>query len=198
MRAEFLQFFVQDKTGRVSRDFKQHTAGFAEINGMKIRAINYRCGVVAKVDETLAPLKLFGFDPLPERQCDAPNRPRRDPSQCLVDTAGLQLCPVQSRRRRKPKPVARFVEQTIAEALGEQSRISLITFQRGGDTVKAAHRMLCWNRTVRPWLDVCSATRLPLQRSIRSEVHQDQAIESLLPRTRRRSLSRDMVLFHTL
>ena len=61
MRAEFFQFFVQSKTGRLSRDFKQHAAGFAEINGMKISAIDYRRDVVAKIDEMLAPLELFGL-----------------------------------------------------------------------------------------------------------------------------------------
>ena len=59
MRAEFVQFFVQRKTGRLSRDFKQHAAGFAEINGMKISAIDYWRDVVAKIDEMLAPLELF-------------------------------------------------------------------------------------------------------------------------------------------
>ena len=61
MRAEFVQFFVQRKTGRLSRDFEQHAAGFAEINGMKISAIDYWRDVVAKIDEMLAPLELFGL-----------------------------------------------------------------------------------------------------------------------------------------
>ena len=59
MRAEFVQFFVQRETGRLRRNFKQHAAGFSEINGMKISAIDYRRDVVAKIDEMLAPLKLF-------------------------------------------------------------------------------------------------------------------------------------------
>src|SRR5215472_18791584 len=61
MRAKFVQFFVQSEAGRISRDFKQHAAGFAEINGMKISAIDYWRDVVAKIDETLAPLELFGL-----------------------------------------------------------------------------------------------------------------------------------------
>ena len=59
MRAEFVQFFVQRETGRLSRDFKQHAAGFAEVNGMKVSAIDYWRDVVAKIDEMLAPLELF-------------------------------------------------------------------------------------------------------------------------------------------
>ena len=59
MRTEFVQFFVQRKTGRLGRDFEQHAAGFTEVNGMKISAIDYRRDVVAKIDEMLAPLELF-------------------------------------------------------------------------------------------------------------------------------------------
>ena len=59
MRAEFFQLFVQRKAGRLSRDFEQHAAGFAEINGMKISAIDHWRDVVAKFDEMLAPLELF-------------------------------------------------------------------------------------------------------------------------------------------
>ena len=61
MCAEFVQFFIQRKTGRLGRDFKQHAAGFAEINGMKISAIDYWRDVVAKIDKMLAPLELFGL-----------------------------------------------------------------------------------------------------------------------------------------
>ena len=61
MRAEFIQFLIQRETGRLSRDFKQHAAGFTEINGMKISAIDYWRDVVAKFDEKLAPLELFGL-----------------------------------------------------------------------------------------------------------------------------------------
>ena len=61
MRAEFFHFLVQRKTGRLSRDFEQHAAGLAEINGMKISAIDYWRDVVAKIDEMLAPLELFGL-----------------------------------------------------------------------------------------------------------------------------------------
>ena len=61
MRAEFLQFFVQRKTGCLGSDFEQHAAGLAEIDGMKISAIDHRCDVVAEIDEMLAPLELFGL-----------------------------------------------------------------------------------------------------------------------------------------
>ena len=61
MCTEFVQFFIQSKAGRLSRDFKQHATGLAEINGMKVSAIDYWRDVVAKVDEMLAPLELFGL-----------------------------------------------------------------------------------------------------------------------------------------
>src|SRR6516162_4074573 len=61
MCTEFFQFFIQNETGRVRRNFKQHSAGFSEVNGMKIPAIDYRRDVVAQIDEMLAPLELFGF-----------------------------------------------------------------------------------------------------------------------------------------
>src|SRR6478672_9855192 len=60
MRSEFLQFFVQRETWRLSRDFEQHAVRLAEINGMKIIAIHHWRDVVAETDEMLAPLELFG------------------------------------------------------------------------------------------------------------------------------------------
>ena len=59
MHTEFFHFLVQRKTGRLGRDFEQHSAGFTEVNGMKVSAVDYWRDVVAKIDETLAPLKLF-------------------------------------------------------------------------------------------------------------------------------------------
>src|SRR5882762_5539135 len=59
MCTEFFQFLIQRKTGRLGRYFEQHAAGFAEINGMKISAVDYWRDVVAKVDEMLAPPELF-------------------------------------------------------------------------------------------------------------------------------------------
>ena len=66
MRAEFFQFLVQCKTGRLRRNFKQHATGFSEVNGMKISAVDYWRDVVAKIHELLAPLKLLGFVLRPE------------------------------------------------------------------------------------------------------------------------------------
>ena len=59
MRAEFFQLFIQSKTGWLGCDFKKHAAGFAKINGMKIRAIDHWRLVVAKIDQMFAPLELF-------------------------------------------------------------------------------------------------------------------------------------------
>ena len=61
MRTKFFEFFVQSEAGRVSGDFKKDPAWFAEVDGMKIRAIDYRRDVVAKIDQTLAPPELFGL-----------------------------------------------------------------------------------------------------------------------------------------
>ena len=61
MRAEFFQLFIQRKTGWLGCDFKQHAARLAEIDGMKISAIDYWRDVVAKIDEMLAPLELFSL-----------------------------------------------------------------------------------------------------------------------------------------
>jgi len=61
MHAEFFHFLIQRETGRVSRDFKEYAAGFAEVNGVKISAIDYWGDVVAKIDQTLAPLELFAL-----------------------------------------------------------------------------------------------------------------------------------------
>src|SRR5689334_9265446 len=61
MRAELFKLFIQSEAGRLGRDLKKHAAGFAEINGMKIRAIDHWRHVVAELDELLAPLELFGL-----------------------------------------------------------------------------------------------------------------------------------------
>ena len=61
MHAEFFHFLVQRKTRWVSGDFKEHAAGFTEINGMKIGAIDYWRDVETKINEMLAPLELFGL-----------------------------------------------------------------------------------------------------------------------------------------
>ena len=97
MHTEFVQFLVQRETGRLGCDFEQHAAGLAEINGMKISAIDYWRDVVAKIDEMLAPLELFGLVLCSKRNVMSLNRPRRGPSRCRADTAGRQFFPAQSR-----------------------------------------------------------------------------------------------------
>ena len=61
MCAELFKLFVQSEAGRLSRDFKKHATGFAEIDGMKIDAIHHRRDIVAEIDEMLAPLELFSI-----------------------------------------------------------------------------------------------------------------------------------------
>src|SRR4029077_13950226 len=116
MRAEFIQFFVQRETWRVSRDFEQHAAGFAEINGMKIIAIHHWRDVVAKIDEMLAPLELFGV--VLRSKSNVMHRTGGDAAHGGVglikqvnDSAGRRAV-----RGGKAKPIPRFVDQTVAEA----------------------------------------------------------------------------------
>src|SRR5215469_9353881 len=109
MHAEFLQFFVQRKTRRLSRDFEQHAAGLTEIDGMKIIAIHHRRDVVAKIHETLAPLKLFGVvlrsksNVMYRTGGDAAHRGVGLTKQ-VNDSAGRRIV-----RGGKAKPILRFV-----------------------------------------------------------------------------------------
>ena len=119
MGAEFFQFFVQGETGWLGCDFEQHAARLAEINGMKVRAIDYRRDVVAEVDEMLAPLELFGF--VFRAKGNVMHRTSRDAAGRGV---GLTQEVDNSARRGvvrgcKPKPIPRFFNQSLAEALGQ-------------------------------------------------------------------------------
>src|SRR6266480_4876284 len=115
MHAEFLQVFVQRKTGRLSRDFEQYAAGLAEIDGMKISAIDHRRDFVAETDEMLAPLKVFGV--VLRSKGNVMHRTGGDAAHCGV---GLTKKVNDSAWRRivsrgKAKPIPRFVNQTVAE-----------------------------------------------------------------------------------
>src|SRR5437762_2348813 len=119
MHTEFFDFLVQRETGWVGRDFEQHAAGFTEVNGMKISAIDYWRHVVAKIDETLAPLELFGLVLRSKR--NVMHRTSRDAAgrgvrltQQVDNSAGRSVV-----RGCKPKAVSRLVNQTIAERVGE-------------------------------------------------------------------------------
>ena len=109
MRAEFLQFFIQSETGRLRGDFKKHAAGFAEIDGMKIRPIDHWRHVVAKIDEMFAPLELFGFVLRPER--NVMHRTRRDAAHPSVGQTkqvnNSARCSVVG--RSKAKPISQFL-----------------------------------------------------------------------------------------
>ena len=119
MRAEFFYFLIESKTGRLSCDFEKHAAGLAEINGMKIRAIDYWRDVIATIDEMFAPLELFRL--VLRSKGNVMHRTGRDAAhrgvglaQQVDNSAGRSVvggC--------KPKPVSRFVNQTIAETFGE-------------------------------------------------------------------------------
>src|SRR6266496_396100 len=119
MRTEFVQFLVQGKTGWLRRNFKQHAAGFSEINRMKVRAIDYRRDVVANIHEMFAPLELFMLVLRSKR--DVMHRTRSDAAHACVgqtkqvnDSARRRLV-----QRSKPKSVSRFLNQTITETVGE-------------------------------------------------------------------------------
>jgi len=85
MCAEFFQFFVQSKTGRLGRNLEENATGLSEINRMKIGPIDHWRDVVAELDEMLAPLELFGFILRPER--NVMYRSRRDPAHASVRQA---------------------------------------------------------------------------------------------------------------
>src|SRR5207249_5918108 len=129
MRAEFFQFFVQSETRWLRRDFKKHATGFAEIDGMKIRAIDHWRDVVAEIDEMFAPLELFGFvlcakgNVMNRTRSDAPHPGVRQAKQ-VNDSARRHVV-----RRGKAKSVSRFLNQAITKSVGEQSRCSFVTFQ---------------------------------------------------------------------
>src|SRR6266536_6714898 len=116
MRAEFLQFFVQRKTGWVSRDFEQHAAGLTEIDGMKISALDHWRDVVAKTDETLVPLKLFGV--VLRSKSNVMHRTAGDAAHRGVGLTKQVNDPTGRRAVRggKAKPIPRFVNQTVVEA----------------------------------------------------------------------------------
>ena len=133
MRAELFQFFVQRKTGWLGSDLKQHAAGLAEIDGMKISAIDHRRDVVAEIDEMLAPLQLFRF--VLRSKGNMMHRTGRDPAHRgvgLTKQINMILPDAELVPRGKAKPVARFFNQTIAEAISKSACSSLVTFQCGG------------------------------------------------------------------
>src|SRR5262245_35226570 len=119
MHTKFFQFFVQSEAGRVSGDFKKDPAWFSEIDRMKISAIDYRRNVVAKVDETLAPLKLFGLIPCPKG--NVMHRTGGDATHRSVWlTQQVNDSPYRRVvRREEAESISRFINQTIAEGLGE-------------------------------------------------------------------------------
>src|SRR5919106_5382598 len=119
MIAELFQFFVQSKTGRFGRDFKEHTAGLAEINGMKVNAIDYWCHVVTKSDQMFSPLELLGI--VSRAKSNMMHRTRRDlphpgirQAKQINDSARWRV-----HRCAKAKAVSRFLDQKIAEAVRE-------------------------------------------------------------------------------
>src|ERR1700746_3392557 len=119
MCAEFFHFFVQGETRRVGCECEQHAARLAEINGMKVRAIDYWRDVVAEVEEMLTPLALFGF--VLRAKGNVMRRPSRDAAgrsvgltQQVDNSAGRGVV-----RGCKPKPIPRLFNQSIPEALGQ-------------------------------------------------------------------------------
>src|SRR4029434_5132768 len=115
MRAEFFHFLVQSKTRRVSGDFEEHAAGFSEVDGMKIRALDYWRDVVTKVDQTLAPPELFGFVLRSKR--DVMHRPSCDAAHCGI---GLTEQVNNSPWRRvilrdEAESISGFINPAIAE-----------------------------------------------------------------------------------
>src|SRR6476661_10869335 len=106
MRTEFFHLFIEGKTRWFGRDFKKHAAGFAKINGMKIRAIDHWRHVVAKVDQMFAPLELFLLVLRAKR--DVMHRTPRDLAHPRVRQTKQINNSARSRlvRRGKPKSVS--------------------------------------------------------------------------------------------
>src|SRR5262249_21621457 len=196
--AEFFDFLVQREPGRLSRNFEQHASGFPEIDRMKISAIDYWRDVVPKIDETLAPLKLFGLVLRSER--NVMHRTGRDASHRGIRLTEEIYCSARRRvvRRDKSKSISEFINQTIAETLGEQSRSSFVTFQRGGHTVKTVNRMFCRNGAVGPPLDVCRRHACRYTDQLNHKSIRIKQSNNFFSETRSCSFSRYMLLFQTL
>src|SRR5882757_2524644 len=119
---------------------------------MKINAIDYRSNVVTKVNELLSPLKLLFFVTCAER--DVMHRPGRHPPNAGIWHA-KQVNDSPRRgtvTRCEPKPVSRFLDQTVTECVSEQTRRLLVAFQSSRDTVESAKRMFRRNGAIGPLL----------------------------------------------
>src|SRR6266550_5162793 len=136
MRAKLLQFFVQSKTGRLSRDFEEHATRFAKIDRVKINAIDYGRNVEIEIDQLFAPLKLLSF--VTRAKGDVMHRPGSDTSGAGIrqtkqidDSAWRSVV-----MRCEPKPVSRFLDQTVTKRVGEQTRRLFVPFQSSRHAVK--------------------------------------------------------------
>src|SRR5437660_1847231 len=108
---------------------------------MKINTIDYRSNVVTKGNELLSPLKLLLFVACAER--NVMHRPGRHPPNAGIWHA-KQVNDSPRRAivtRCEPKPVSRFLYQTVTESVSEQTRRLFITFQSSRDTVESMKRM---------------------------------------------------------
>src|ERR1700731_5051325 len=96
---------------------------------MEINAIDYRSNVVTKINELFAPLKLLLFVTRAKR--DVMHRPSRNTPNAgirqtkQIDNSGWRSVVM----RYEPKPVPRFLDQTVAECVREQTRRLFIAFQ---------------------------------------------------------------------
>src|SRR6266404_2611290 len=119
MLTEFFHLLVQGETGRLGRNLEENATGLSEINRMKISPIDHRRDVVGKIDKLLAPLELFGIVLCAKRNMmnrtggDA-SRPGVGQTKQVNDSSWRRVI-----RRCKAKSISGFVNQTIAEALGE-------------------------------------------------------------------------------
>src|ERR1044072_5016763 len=108
---------------------------------MKINAIDNRRDVVPKLDELLAPTELLLFvmrakrDVMHRTRRNTPNAGVRHAKQ-INDSAWGALV-----RGCEPKPVSRFLDQTVTKCVSEQTRGVFITFQSGGNAVESTKRM---------------------------------------------------------
>ena len=59
MVAKVFDRFIHGKSRSLRRNLKQNSAGLAEINGMKIEAVDHRRNVETEIDQLFSPAQLF-------------------------------------------------------------------------------------------------------------------------------------------
>src|SRR5260370_7938278 len=83
--AKALQSLVSCKAGRISRNFKQHAAGFAKVNGAEILTVDDWRNVVVEFRQRISPLQLLVI--CRGSPCHVMDGPHRNPSRSSLGRA---------------------------------------------------------------------------------------------------------------